>query len=101
MKYAVEMGSVVMKLWHVYPLLGGDREIGDCTAARKQQKNGVFCAVRAKVTPQAMWPIAKSLLKRDRPRSPTAIHGLSSLKFLPSEKANVIADCMENQFTHH
>jgi hypothetical protein len=27
------------------------------------------------VTPQAIWSIAKSLLKRDGPRAPTAIHG--------------------------
>jgi hypothetical protein len=50
-------------------------------------------------TPQAIWPIAKSLLKRDRPRAPTAIHGPSGLKFHPSEKANAIADCLENRFT--
>jgi hypothetical protein len=53
------------------------------------------------VTPQAIWPIAKSLLKRDGPRIPIAIHGPSGLKFHPSEKANAIADCLENQFTHH
>jgi hypothetical protein len=46
-------------------------------------------------------PIAKSLLKRDGPRAPTAIHDLSVLKFHPSEKANAIADCSENHFTHH
>jgi hypothetical protein len=49
----------------------------------------------AEVTPQAIWPIAKSLLKRDGPRAPTVIHGASGLKFLPSEKANAIADCLE------
>jgi hypothetical protein len=27
------------------------------------------------VTPQALWPIAKSLMKRDGPNVPTAIHG--------------------------
>jgi hypothetical protein len=48
------------------------------------------------VTPQAIWPIAKSLLKRDRPRAPTAIHGPSGLKYHPSEKANAIAGCLEN-----
>jgi hypothetical protein len=53
------------------------------------------------VTPHTIWPIAKSLLKRDGPRVPTAIHGPSGLKFHPSEKANAIADCLENQFTHH
>jgi hypothetical protein len=52
-------------------------------------------------TPQAIWPIAKSLLKRNGPRAPTAIHGPSGLVFHPTEKANAIADCLENQFTHH
>jgi hypothetical protein len=55
----------------------------------------------AEVTPQAIWPIAKSLLKRNAPRAPTAIHGASGLKFHPSEKANKIADCLEIQFTPH
>jgi hypothetical protein len=43
----------------------------------------------------------KSLLKRDRLRAPTAIHGPLGLKFLPLEKASVIVDCLENQFTPH
>jgi hypothetical protein len=55
----------------------------------------------AEVTLRAIWPIAKSLLKRDGPRAPTAIHGASGLKFLPFEKANAIADCLEIQFTPH
>jgi hypothetical protein len=55
----------------------------------------------AEVTPQAIWPIAKSLLTREGPRAPTAIHGASGLKFLPSEKANAIADCLEIQFKPH
>jgi hypothetical protein len=42
------------------------------------------------VTPQAIQPIAKSLLKRDGPRAPTAIHGPSGLKFRPSKKANAL-----------
>jgi hypothetical protein len=51
------------------------------------------------VTPQAIWPIAKSLMKRDGPKAPTTIHGLLGLKCHPLEKANAIADCLENQFT--
>jgi hypothetical protein len=43
----------------------------------------------------------KSLLKRDGPRAPTAIHSHLGLKFLLLEKANAIADCLENQFTPH
>jgi hypothetical protein len=40
-------------------------------------------------------------MNRDAPKSPTAIHGYSGLKFLPYDKANAIADCLENRFTHH
>jgi hypothetical protein len=52
-------------------------------------------------TPQAIWLIAKSLINRDGPRVPTAIHGPLGIKFHPLEKANAIADCLENQFTPH
>jgi hypothetical protein len=55
----------------------------------------------AEVTPQAIWPIAKSLLKRDGQRTPAVIHGASGLKFHPPEKANAIADCLEIKFTPH
>jgi hypothetical protein len=37
----------------------------------------------------------------DGQRAPTAIHGLLGLKYHPEDKANAIADCLENQFTHH
>jgi hypothetical protein len=53
------------------------------------------------LTPQAIWPIAKSLSNRDEPRAPTPIHGLLGLKYYPVDKANAIADCLENQFTPH
>jgi hypothetical protein len=48
----------------------------------------------SEVTPQAIWSIAKFLIKRDGPKAPTAIHGPSGLKFHPSEKINAIADCL-------
>jgi hypothetical protein len=51
------------------------------------------------VTPQSVWPIAKSLSKKGGPRAPTAIHGTLGVKFLPLEKGNAVADCLENQFT--
>jgi hypothetical protein len=54
-----------------------------------------------KVTSRAIWPIARALLNRDAPKAPTAVHGYSGLKLRPYEKANAIADCLENQFTHH
>jgi hypothetical protein len=53
------------------------------------------------VIPQSIWPIGKSLPKRDGPREPTAIHGPLGPKFLPLEKTNEIADCLENQFMPH
>jgi hypothetical protein len=53
------------------------------------------------VTPQEIWLIAKSLLKRDGPKAPTAIHGTSGLKFYTKDKANAIADSLETQFTPH
>jgi hypothetical protein len=55
------------------------------------------------VIPQStcIWPIEKSLLNRDRPRAPNAIHSPSGLTFLPLERANAIAECFENQFTQH
>jgi hypothetical protein len=40
----------------------------------------------AEVTPHTIWPIAKSLFKRDGPKAPTAIHGASGLKFIPPRK---------------
>jgi len=41
----------------------------------------------SEVTPHAIWHLAKSLMKRDRPKTPTAIQGPSGLKFLPVEKS--------------
>jgi hypothetical protein len=43
----------------------------------------------------------KSLTNRHGPRAPTAIHGLLGLKYHPVDKANAIADCLENRFTPH
>jgi hypothetical protein len=42
------------------------------------------------VTPQAIWPIAKSLANRDGPRAPIAIHGPSGPTFQSIDKANAI-----------
>jgi hypothetical protein len=53
------------------------------------------------VKPQAIRPIAKSLMKRDGPKAPTAICGLLRFTFHPLEKANAIADCLEKQSTSH
>jgi hypothetical protein len=53
------------------------------------------------LTPPAILPIEKSLTNRDGPRAPTAIHGLLGLNSHPVDKANAIADCLENRFTPH
>jgi hypothetical protein len=42
--------------------------------------------IKTEVTPQAIWPIAKSLLKRDGPRAPTAILVLQALNFIHPRK---------------
>jgi hypothetical protein len=52
-------------------------------------------------TLQAIWPIAKSLMKRDGPKASTVIHGPLGLKYHPLETANATADYLEIQFTSH
>jgi hypothetical protein len=52
-------------------------------------------------TPQAIWPIVKSLIKCDEPEAPTAVHGPLGLKYQAAGKATTIADCLENQLTPH
>jgi hypothetical protein len=53
------------------------------------------------LTPPAIWPIAKSLTNRDGPRVPTAIHRPLGENYHPVDKANTIADCLENQYKPH
>jgi hypothetical protein len=53
------------------------------------------------VTPQAIRPIAKSLTKRGEPKATTAIHDPLCIVFYQNEKANVIANYLENLFTPH
>jgi hypothetical protein len=55
----------------------------------------------SEVTPQTIGPIAKSVMKRDGPKAPTAIRGPLGFIFHPLEKANAITDCLEKQFTSH
>jgi hypothetical protein len=40
-------------------------------------------------------------MKRNEPKAPTAIYDPLGITYQPNEKANVIADCLENQFTFH
>jgi hypothetical protein len=40
-------------------------------------------------------------MKMDGPKAPAAVHGLLGITYHPNEKANVIADYLESQFTSH
>jgi hypothetical protein len=51
-----------------------------------------------KVTSQAIWPTAKSLPKRGRPKAQSAIRGPLGPIFYPMDKTNIFADCLENLF---
>jgi hypothetical protein len=53
------------------------------------------------VTPQAIWPIAKSLSKTGGPKTPSAFHGPLGPMFYRIDKANKVAHCLENQFRLH
>jgi hypothetical protein len=53
------------------------------------------------VTHEAIWPTAKSLSYNSGPKAPPAIHGPLGSIFYPIDKANIIADCLENQFRAH
>jgi hypothetical protein len=53
------------------------------------------------VTPETLWPIAKSLMNSGGPKAPTAVHGPLGIIYHLDEKANVTVDCLENQFTSH
>jgi hypothetical protein len=72
------------------------------TIARKRAlERGETKIENCEVTPQAIWPIAKSLTKRGGPKVPTAIHGPLGPVYHPNENANVIAMYLENLFTPH
>jgi len=57
-------------------------------APERREKNN------CEVTPQAIWPTANCLMKKDRPKASVATLGLSGLKFLRKDKAN--ATCVTN-----
>jgi hypothetical protein len=40
-------------------------------------------------------------MKRNEPKAPTAVLGPLGTIYHPNEKANVIEDCLKNQFTSH
>jgi hypothetical protein len=40
-------------------------------------------------------------MKMDEPKAPTAVHGPLGITYHSNEKANMTADCLENQFKSH
>jgi hypothetical protein len=50
---------------------------------------------------QFSWPTAKLFTKKNGLKATTAVHGSLGITYRPNEKANVIADCLENQLTFH
>jgi hypothetical protein len=69
-----------------------------CRRALKRWETKI---VNCEATPQALWPITKSIMKRDGPKAPAAIHGPSGITYNPNKNANITADCLEYQFTSH
>jgi hypothetical protein len=51
-----------------------------------------------KVTPQAVWPNAKSLTIRGGPEAPSAIHVNLGPVFYSIDKSSTITGCFGNQF---
>jgi hypothetical protein len=70
-----------------------------------QSVQSLYCITRTRaestVTPQTIWPTAKSLTKRNGPKAPSAIYGPLGPILYPIDKANIIADCLETQFRAH
>jgi hypothetical protein len=52
-------------------------------ARKKALERWEITLANTEITPQAIWPIAKSLTNRDGPRAPPVIHGPLDLIFYP------------------
>jgi hypothetical protein len=62
-------------------------------AGRKTRERWGTKVGNCEITSQILWPTAKLLLKRDGANAPTSVQGLT---YHPNQKANVIADCLQN-----
>jgi hypothetical protein len=51
-------------------------------------------------TPQALWPVTKSLKELDEPKIPKAVQRPLRITHHPNEKANENMTCLDNQFMH-
>jgi hypothetical protein len=50
------------------------------------------------VTPQALWSIAKSIMKRDGPKEPTAVHGPLGITLSPEREGQCDCGLFRKQF---
>jgi hypothetical protein len=53
------------------------------------------------VAPRVLWPIVKSLMKRDGTKASSAVHAILRIIYNPKKKANLVADFSEIHFTSH
>jgi hypothetical protein len=81
------MGDAMFSVWSLPRLYSEDQ----CRIKRWETK-----LVNCEVTFQAVWPVAKSLSKRGELKAPSAVHDPIGPIFYPFDKANIIADCIEN-----
>jgi hypothetical protein len=79
-----KQAKTIRRMTHRKALEQWEMKVGNCEA-----------------TPQALWPIVKSLMEKDGPKAPTTVHGPLGATYHLNEKANMIADCLENYFTSH
>jgi hypothetical protein len=81
-----------MKLWQVTPDAACKTAINRVakTIRRMTRKKALQLwetkAGNCEVTPQALWPIAKSFMKRDGPKAPIAVHDPLRITQHPKEK---------------
>jgi hypothetical protein len=53
----------------------------------------------SEITPHAFWPLAKFVMRRDKPKAPTGVDSPSGLIFLPLEKSHHY--CVWKTNSHH
>jgi hypothetical protein len=68
---------------------------------KKALERWEYKLANTEVTPQTIWPIAKSLANRDGPRAPPVIYGPLGPTFQPTYKANEFDEWLEKQSTPH
>jgi len=103
----LQLKQRVQKLWHETwdPACKMALNSVTKTIGRMIQRNAIeswntkMC--NSEVTPQTVWPLANTLMKSHRLKARNSIHSLSGLIFLRLEKTNIIAECLENQFSLH